>query len=141
MKNILVFGAGGFIGSHLIKLLKKQNHWVKGIDLKSPEFSKTHADEFVIGDLRDINVIKKVLDKPYDEVYQLAADMGGAGYIFTGNNDADILHNSAIINLNLLHFSTKVNIGIIFYSSSACIYPEFNQINTNNPVWVFSQPD
>lgn len=133
MKNIIVLGAGGFIGSHLVKLLKKQNNLVKGIDLKYPEFSETHADEFIIGDLRDTNFVKDILDKPYDEVYQLAADMGGAEYIFTGENDADIMHNSVTINLNVLRWGIKMDIKNIFYSSSACIYPEFNQSDPKNP--------
>ena len=133
MKNIIVLGAGGFIGSHLVKLLKKQNNLVKGVDLKYPEFSETRADEFIIGDLRDTNFVKDILDKPYDEVYQLAADMGGAGYIFTGENDADIMHNSVTINLNVLRRGAKIDIKTIFYSSSACIYPEFNQSDPKNP--------
>ena len=133
MKKTIVFGAGGFIGSHLVKFLKKRDHWVKGVDLKYPEFSETHADEFVIGDLRDPRLVEKVLDQPYDEVYQLAADMGGAGFIFTGDNDADVMHNSATINLNALHYGTKAGVNNIFYSSSACIYPEFNQMDPDNP--------
>lgn len=133
IKKALVCGAGGFIGSHLVKRLKKEGYWVKGVDLKYPEYSKTAADKFVIGDLREQSVVKKILDCPYDEVYQLAADMGGAGYIFTGAHDADVMHNSATINLNILHYGQKVGIKKIFYSSSACIYPAYNQEDPNNP--------
>lgn len=133
MKRALVCGAGGFIGSHLVKKLKRENFWVRGVDLKYPEFSKTAADDFVIGDLRDQNVCKSILDFPFDEVYQLAADMGGAGYIFTGEHDADVMHNSATINLNMVHYGHKAGIKKIFYSSSACIYPEYNQMDPDNP--------
>jgi len=133
MKKALVCGAGGFIGSHLIKRLKKEGFWVRGVDLKYPEFSETAADEFVIGDLRDQVVCKIGVDRPFDEVYQLAADMGGAGFVFTGDNDADIMHNSGLINLNILEACHKRNIKRIFYSSSACIYPEYNQMDPNNP--------
>lgn len=133
IKKALVCGAGGFIGSHLVKRLKKEGYWVKGVDVKYPEYSKTAADKFVIGDLREQSVVKKILDYPYDEVYQLAADMGGAGYIFTGAHDADVMHNSATINLNILHYGQKIGIKKIFYSSSACIYPAYNQEDPNNP--------
>jgi GDP-D-mannose 3',5'-epimerase len=133
MKTALVCGAGGFIGSHLAKKLKNEGFWVRGVDLKYPEFSPTAADDFVIGDLRDPEVCKSVLDRPFTEVYQLAADMGGAGYIFTGEHDADVMHNSATINLNMLHFGQKAGIQKIFYSSSACIYPEYNQMDPDNP--------
>ncbi|KTD12102.1 bifunctional GDP-fucose synthetase [Legionella gratiana] len=133
MKKALVCGAGGFIGSHLVNRLKKEGFFVRGVDLKSPEFSKTKADEFVIGDLRDPLVCKKILDTPFDEVYQLAADMGGAGFVFTGDNDADILHNSAAINLNMLDIAKDRRVGRIFYSSSACIYPKYNQLDPLNP--------
>jgi nucleoside-diphosphate-sugar epimerase len=133
MKKVIVFGAGGFIGSHLVTALKQQNKWVKGVDLKYPEFSKTNADEFEIGDLRDPAFVQKVLDSPFDELYQLAADMGGAGFIFSGENDADVMHNSATINLNTLHYGNKAKVKKILYSSSACIYPEFNQLDPNNP--------
>jgi GDP-D-mannose 3', 5'-epimerase len=132
-KNALVCGAGGFIGSHLVKKLKKEGFWVRGVDLKYPEFSKTEADDFIIGDLRDPNICKSILDKQFDEVFQLAADMGGAGYIFTGDHDADVMHNSAQINLNMLHFGEKAKIRKIFYSSSACIYPQYNQMEPDNP--------
>ena len=132
-KTALVCGAGGFIGSHLVKKLKKEGFWVRGVDLKYPEFSKTGADDFIIGDLRDPDVCKNILDRQFDEVYQLAADMGGAGYIFTGEHDADVMHNSATINLNMLHFGEKAKIRKIFYSSSACIYPEYNQVDPENP--------
>ena len=133
MKRALVCGAGGFIGSHLVKRLKKEGFWVRGVDLKYPEFAPTAADDFVIGDLRDPAVCRYVMDGPFDEVYQLAADMGGAGYVFTGDNDADIMHNSALINLNMLEACYKRNVKRIFYSSSACIYPEYNQLDPDNP--------
>ena len=133
MKTSLVCGAGGFIGSHLVKKLKKEGFWVRGVDLKYPEFSPTQADDFIIGDLRDPLTCKSILDQPFDEVYQLAADMGGAGYIFTGDHDADVMHNSATMNLNILHFGQKRDIKKIFYSSSACIYPEYNQLDPDNP--------
>lgn len=133
MKSALVCGAGGFIGSHLVRRLKSEGYWVRGVDLKYPEFSETRADDFVIGDLRDPVVCKYTVDKKFDEVYQLAADMGGAGYIFTGENDADIMHNSALVNLNMLEACHKRNIKKIFYSSSACIYPKYNQKDPDNP--------
>lgn len=132
-KVALVCGAGGFIGSHLVKDLKKNGFWVRGVDLKYPEFDKTIADDFIIGDLRDPGICKMAVDRSFDEVYQLAADMGGAGFVFTGENDADIMHNSALINLNILEESRKRNVKKIFYSSSACIYPEFNQMDPLNP--------
>ncbi len=133
MKTALVCGAGGFIGSHLVKRLKKEGFWVRGIDLKYPKFSETQADDFVIGDLREQWVCRSIVDRKFDEVYQLAADMGGAGFVFTGENDADIMHNSALINLNMLEACHKRNIKRIFYSSSACIYPEYNQMDPDNP--------
>jgi nucleoside-diphosphate-sugar epimerase len=133
MKKALVCGAGGFIGSHLVKKLKREGFWVRGVDLKYPEYSKTAADEFIIGDLREQKVCIDILDYPFDEVYQLAADMGGAGYIFTGDHDADVMHNSATINLNMVHYGCKAGIKKIFYSSSACIYPEYNQMDPDNP--------
>jgi len=133
MKKALVCGAGGFIGSHMVKRLKKEGFWVRGIDLKYPQFSPTAADDFIIGDLRDPLFCRYIVDTYFDEVYQFAADMGGAGYVFTGENDADIMHNSALINLNMLEACYKRNIRRIFYSSSACIYPKFNQEDPNNP--------
>lgn len=133
MKKALVCGAGGFIGSHLVKRLKKEGYWVRGVDLKYPEFSSTSADEFIIGDLRDQKVCELVIDASIDEIYQLAADMGGAGYIFTGANDANVMHNSATINLNVVEECKKKKIKKVFYSSSACIYPEHNQLDPDNP--------
>jgi len=133
MKTALVCGAGGFIGSHLVKELKQQGFWVRGVDLKYPEFSETAADDFIIADLRDASTCRAAVDRRFDEVYQLAADMGGAGYIFTGENDADIMHNSATINLNIVDACHKRNVKRIFYSSSACMYPEHNQEDPDNP--------
>ena len=102
MKKVLICGAGGFIGGHLVKKLKRQGHWVRGVDLKMHEYSKSPADEFIIGDLTEQSFVKKCVDQPFDEIYQLAADMGGAGYIFTGENDANVMHNSAMVNLNII---------------------------------------
>jgi len=137
MKKALVLGAGGFIGNHLVNRLKSEGFWVRGIDLKYPEFQKTQADHFVIGDLRDLAVViegmKSPDSTPFEEVYQLAADMGGAGYIFTGDNDANVMHNSATINLNVADQAVKYKIGKIFYSSSACMYPAYNQEDPDNP--------
>lgn len=133
MKTALVCGAGGFVGSHLVNRLKEEGFWVRGVDLKFPEFVETSADDFVIGDLRDQQICRHTVDRRFDEVYQLAADMGGAGFIFTGDNDADIMHNSALINLNMLEACQKRNVTRVFYSSSACIYPEFNQLDPDNP--------
>jgi nucleoside-diphosphate-sugar epimerase len=133
MKKALVCGAGGFIGHHMITRLKKEGFWVRGIDLKYPEFSETDADDFVIGDLRDQYLCRQVVDRRFDEVYQFAADMGGAGFVFTGENDADIMHNSGVINLNMLDACHKRNIKRMFYSSSACIYPEYHQMDPDNP--------
>ncbi len=129
----LVFGAGGFIGSHLVKRLNSEGFWVRGVDLKLPEFSESAADDFVVGDLRDRQLVVDLLDRKFDEVYQLAADMGGAGYIFTGEHDADIMQNSASINLNLLRVILDRPVGRVFYSSSACIYPAYNQEDPDNP--------
>ena len=169
MKTALVLGAGGFIGSHMVKRLKEEGYWVRGVDLKYPEFSNTEADEFIQGDLRDKSFVERVIQykgeqgnfyesvpyryiEPFHEIYQFAADMGGAGFIFTGDNDADIMQNSASINLNLLDAQQKLNetfdgsigwsecnrpcldwITKIFYSSSACMYPEYNQLDPDNP--------
>ena len=156
MKTALVLGAGGFIGNHMVKRLKKDGYWVRGVDIKYPEFDKTLADHFVVRDLRDYGSVKEVIgyagscrdpyqtwsrafDKPFDEIYQFAADMGGAGYIFTGEHDADVMHNSATINLNVLdalkqhNDQMKSNKTKVFYSSSACIYPEHNQLDPSNP--------
>ena len=155
-KTALVLGAGGFIGSHMVKRLREEGYWVRGVDLKYPEFSSTHANEFVIGDLRDVNLVRRavrftgylgnfykdIADKfaePFDEIYQFAADMGGAGFVFTGENDADIMHNSVSINLNVLdeqhklNETTQQNKTKIFYSGSACMYPEHNQLDPDNP--------
>jgi len=152
----LVLGAGGFIGSHMVKRLRKEGYWVRGVDLKSPEFSKTEANEFVHGDLRDVDFVRRVLkfkgqqgnfyheipykmEETFDYIYQFAADMGGAGFVFTGENDADIMHNSVSINLNVLEEQRKfneakgVNKTKIFYSGSACMYPEHNQLDPDNP--------
>jgi GDP-D-mannose 3', 5'-epimerase len=133
VKSALVCGAGGFIGSHLVKRLKREGFWVRGVDLKFPRFSETEADDFIVGDLRDLATCREAVDRGFDEVYQLAADMGGAGYIFTGENDADVMHNSAQINLNMLEACRRQNSKRIFYSSSACIYPEHIQRDANNP--------
>jgi nucleoside-diphosphate-sugar epimerase len=169
-KTALVLGAGGFIGSHMVKRLKSEGYWVRGVDLHYPEFSGTHAHEFVTGDLRDVDFVKRVLEfkgdqgnfhnsvpyrciLPFHEIYQFAADMGGAGFVFTGENDADIMHNSCTINLNLLEEQRKLNEtfdGVkkdwtacnrpkleyqtkIFYSGSACMYPEYNQVDPDDP--------
>lgn len=132
-QRALVCGAGGFIGSHLVKRLKREGFWVRGVDLKYPEFGETAADDFVVGDLRDPIICRHVTDQRFDEVYQLAADMGGAGFVFTGENDADIMHNSALINLNMLEACHRRNIKRVFYSSSACMYPEHNQLDPDNP--------
>lgn len=133
MKTALVCGAGGFIGSHMVNRLKREGFWVRGVDLKYPEFSSTVADDFVIGDLRDPGLCRYVVDRKFEEAYQFAADMGGAGFVFTGENDADIMHNSALINLNMIEACYKRNNKRIFYSSSACMYPEYNQKDPNNP--------
>lgn len=142
-KTALVLGAGGFIGNHLVNRLKSEGYWVRGVDLKYPEYQdKSAADNFVIGNLCDVSLVKCVMWSPlqrspeegsFDEVYQLAADMGGAGYIFTGENDANLMHNSATINLNVAEFATKFGVKKVFYSSSACMYPAYNQEDPNNP--------
>ena len=144
LKRTLVLGAGGFIGSHMVKRLKSEGYWVRGVDLKHPEFSITLADEFIIGDLREIQFVQNVIvpskgTENFDEIYQFAADMGGAGFVFSGENDAEIMHNSATINLNVLeslrelNAKTKSNKTKIFYSGSACMYPAYNQENPDNP--------
>ena len=156
MKTALVLGAGGFIGSHLVKKLKEEGYWVRGVDLKYPEHWKTSADDFIIGDLRNPKIVKNVFllesndgehplqyvynsPRPFvkhiyfDEVYQLAADMGGAGYIFSGENDANVMHNSALINLNVVKEAVEQKVKRVFYSSSACMYPEYNQLDPENP--------
>lgn len=142
MRTALVLGAGGFIGSHMVTHLKNEGYWVRGVDLKHPEFSETTADDFRIGDLTDprvVNLVANVKGETFDEIYQFAADMGGAGYIFTGEHDADVMHNSATINLNVMERVKDANefFGCnkttVFYSSSACIYPEYNQLDPDNP--------
>lgn len=132
-KQALVLGAGGFIGSHLVRRLKREGFWVRGVDLKFPEYSETEADDFIVGDLRRADVCDLAVDRRFDEVFQLAADMGGAGYIFTGEHDAAIMHNSATINLNIADHCHRRNIQNVFYSSSACIYPAYNQEDPDNP--------
>ena len=142
MKKALVLGAGGFIGNHMATFLKNKGYWVRGVDLKYPEYGENVMDEFRIGDLTDprvVNLVTQADGQPFDEIYQFAADMGGAGYIFTGEHDADVMHNSATINLNVadcvqkLNKFTKQNKTKIFYSSSACMYPEYNQLEPDNP--------
>lgn len=155
-KTALVLGAGGFIGSHMVKRLRSEGYWVRGVDIKRPEFSETEAHEFIQGDLTDFHFTERVVQfkgysqnfynfisskyiLPFDEIYQFAADMGGAGYIFTGDHDADVMQNSASINLNVLRAIKEfnehcgVNTTKVFYSSSACMYPEYNQLDANNP--------
>jgi len=154
-KTALVLGAGGFIGSHMVTRLREEGYWVRGVDLKNPDFSSTKAHEFVQGDLRNVDFVRRVIRftgylgnfyeqiaekfaMPFDEIYQFAADMGGAGFVFTGENDADIMHNSVSINLNVLDEQRKFNKSVgnntkIFYSGSACMYPEHNQLDPDNP--------
>ena len=135
MKRVLVCGAGGVIGHHLVSHLKSLGYWVRGVDLKHPEFEASQADDFIIGDLRLLDVVQQVINSGgvIDEIFQLAADMGGAGYIFTGDHDSNVMHNSGMINLNIIDEATKANVKKIFYSSSACIYPEYNQLDPDNP--------
>jgi len=144
IKKALVLGAGGFIGSHMVKRLKSEGYWVRGVDLKHPEFTSTSAEEFILGDLRDPRLVQGVINYSdgagyFDEIYQFAADMGGAGFVFSGENDAEIMHNSATINLNVLEAVHQLNLKSgsnktkIFYSSSACMYPAYNQEDPNNP--------
>lgn len=134
MKKVIILGAGGFIGSHLVRRLKSGGNYVIAVDLKYPEFEVSDADEFVIGDLRAIEFVKQVIGDNIDEIYQLAADMGGAGYVFTGEHDATILHNSALINLHVAKIASERKVKKLFYASSACIYPEFNQMDPTNPL-------
>jgi GDP-D-mannose 3',5'-epimerase len=133
-KTALVCGAGGFIGGHLVRRLKREGFWVRGVDLKFYEYAETEADDFALGDLRDQAFCRSVIDQSFTEVYQLAADMGGAGYVFTGEHDADVMHNSATINLNVLDACYKRRAERVFYSSSACIYPAYNQEEPSNPL-------
>jgi nucleoside-diphosphate-sugar epimerase len=132
-KKALVLGGGGFIGNHLVRRLKAEGFWVRAVDLEHPSYAASEADDFIIGDLRERVVMRDALNSGFSEVYQLAADMGGAGFIFSGENDADIMNNSARINLNVLEEGKKGNIGRLFYSSSACIYPSHNQLDPDNP--------
>ena len=133
LKKALVLGGGGFIGSHLVRRLKNEGYWVRAVDLKYPEYWQTEADDFIQGDLKEKELCKQALDQQFDEIYQLAADMGGAGFIFTGENDADIMHNSCMINLNILEACKTQKNKNIFYSGSACMYPEHNQLDPDNP--------
>ena len=142
-KRALVLGAGGFIGNHLVNRLKKEGYWVRGVDVKQPEYQTySNADEFMLGDLKETSIVDRAFsgsgqhslqELRFDEVYQLAADMGGAGYIFSGENDANVMHNSALINLNVAHAAVQFKAQKIFYSSSACMYPEHNQLDPDNP--------
>ncbi|MDB5395208.1 MAG: NAD-dependent dehydratase [Rhodospirillales bacterium] len=134
MKSALVLGGGGFIGSHMVKKLKMEGFWIRAADVKSPEFGATAADDFIVADLRDPAQCRAAFDRPFDEIYQFAADMGGAGYIFTGEHDADVMHNSATINLNALTACVASGNRRIFYASSACIYPQSNQLDPNAPI-------
>jgi nucleoside-diphosphate-sugar epimerase len=134
MKSALVLGAGGFIGAHMVRRLKSQGFWVRGVDLKRPDFRASAADELIVADLRDPLLCHGAFDRPFDEIYQFAADMGGAGYIFTGDHDADVMHNSATINLNALAACVASGNKRVFYASSACIYPEYNQLDAATPI-------
>ena len=133
MKKAVVFGAGGFIGGHLVSKLKSLGYWVRGVDIKRHEYKETDGDEFILADLREYANVNLVIDDTIDEVYQLAADMGGAEFVFSGNNDSDIMHNSCLINLHVCDVCVKKGVGKVFYSSSACMYPEHNQLDPNNP--------
>lgn len=133
MRRSLILGAGGFIGNHLVERLKKRGDFVRAVDLKQPEFTNSKADEYILGDLRDSKFCDIQISNNFDEVYQLAADMGGAGYIFTGENDFDVVHNSGLINLNVARSSIKSSIAKLFFSSSACVYPKENQSDPLNP--------
>lgn len=133
MKKALVCGAGGFIGGHLVNRLKSEGYWVRGVDIKANEYDNNNADEFILGDLRNPDVADEVVTQDLDEIYQLAADMGGAGFVFTGTNDAAIMHNSVLCNLNILEAAKNKGVKRIFYSSSACMYPEYNQMDPDNP--------
>lgn len=133
MKKALVLGAGGFIGGHMVQRLKEEGYWVRGVDLKHQKFLDLDADEFVIGDLRNPNVCDEVVDETIDEIYQFAADMGGAGYVFTGENDASIMHNSAMVNLNICEQAVQKDVPKVLYTSSACIYPEYRQLDHEDP--------
>jgi nucleoside-diphosphate-sugar epimerase len=134
MKKVLVCGAGGFIGGHLVTSLKQKGHYVIGADIKQHEYKTTDADEFYQYDLREQDLVRKLVTPDIDAIYQLAADMGGAGYVFTGDNDANIMHNSALINLNIAEAMVKTGVKNVFYSSSACMYPSHNQEDPNNPL-------
>ncbi|MDC3048703.1 NAD-dependent epimerase/dehydratase family protein [Synechococcus sp. AH-736-A19] len=131
--DCLVLGAGGFIGHHLVKKLRNEGNWVRGVDIKKPAYEHTYANDFIVADLCNQLSVDRVFDRHFDEVYQLAADMGGAGYIFSGENDASVMYNSCLINLNVAEAARKRNINRIFYSSSACMYPEYNQLDPLNP--------
>jgi len=134
MKKVLVCGAGGFIGGHLVTSLKQKGYYVIGADIKQHEYKTTDADEFYQYDLREQDLVRKLVTPDIDAIYQLAADMGGAGYVFTGDNDANIMHNSALINLNIAEAMVKTGVKNVFYSSSACMYPSHNQEDPNNPL-------
>jgi len=132
MKRALVLGAGGFIGGHLVNRLKKEGFWVRGVDRKQNEWQPVYTDHFILGDLRDIDIVKKSFEGSFDFVFQLAADMGGAGFVFTGEHDADLVTNSAMINLNVARVAAQSDIGVLFFSSSACVYPSYNQLDPDN---------
>jgi len=132
MRRALVLGAGGFIGGHLVNRLKKEGFWVRGIDRKQNEWQPVYTDHFILGDLRDIDIVKKSFEGSFDFVFQLAADMGGAGFVFTGEHDADLVTNSAMINLNVARAASQSDIGVLFFSSSACVYPSYNQLDPDN---------